>query len=508
MANILEFRLEEGSGQHKFLSSRNRVQGFVGGFGNGKTSALGVKSLQIALDYENARCLVGRSTRPKLNDSTRKEVLKWTPKDWIKKEPTERDNTLYLQNGSAIEFRHVRQEGKGKGEEQSNLLSNTYDSIAVDQLDDPELTHKDFMDLVGRLRGTAKYRGDDPTMPKRGPQWLMFGANPTRNWLFRELVNPVFIYQKSGIVTSKLLYNAEQKKCLIDIFSGTSMDNVKNTGETFIELMSAAYKGAMYKRFVLGEWSSYEGLVYPDYNEMTHNIEKEMLKAWIKEQLEQNQLGILEGYDYGQTAPSCYMLAFYNKEGDIFVVDGFYEPVMQIEKQAARIKEIRNDWSIIPTDHIFADPDIFRGKQATKNLVGESVARIFSDLGIEMTRGNNNIASGIGKITSYLAIDKLHLHPIFKTYGAPRMFFSSGLEFLHNEMVDYYWNKNMLGQNVDKPRDVNDHSLDTLKYMTTRRPKVVGALQRVYSEVLNPGLLAWADAPEDPRGELLPRHRA
>lgn len=504
----LEFKLKEDTAQLKFWQCRNRVQGFVGGFGNGKTAILGVKSLHIALEYENARCLIGRATRPKLNDSTRKEVLKWTPKDWIRKEPTDRDNTLYLQNGSALEFRHVRQEGKGKGEETSNLLSNTYDSIAIDQLDDPELTHKDFMDLVGRLRGTARYKGEDSTMPAKGPQWLMFGANPTRNWLFRNLVNPYFVYKKTGMVTTNLLYDTDTRDCLIDIFSASSIENVHNTGASFIQLMKASFKGSMYKRYVDGDWGSYEGLIYPDFSELTHVVDHALLQSFVNAGLVEGSLGVLESYDYGQTSPSCYLLAFYDKHGNIIVVDGYYETNFTIERQADAIKTIRAAWGILPTDPILADPDIFRGKNSTKKIVGESVARMFSDLGIDMTRGNNNIQSGIAKVTSYLVVDKGHQHPITKNQGAARIFFSSKLEWLHNEMVDYYWNKNTLGQNVDKPRDVNDHAMDSLKYMLTHRPKVVGALMRQFSDMINPLLMQWSDAVEDSRGELLPRHRA
>jgi len=504
----LEFKLKENTAQLQFWQCRNRVQGFVGGFGNGKTAILGVKSLHIALGYENARCLIGRATRPKLNDSTRKEVLKWTPKDWIKKEPTDRDNTLYLRNGSALEFRHVRQEGKGKGEETSNLLSNTYDSIAIDQLDDPELTHKDFMDLVGRLRGTARYRGDDRSMPVRGPQWLMFGANPTRHWLFRNLVNPYFVFKKTGMVTSNLLYDADLKQCLIDIYSAGSIENVHNTGTSFIQLMKASFKGSMYKRYVDGDWGSYEGLIYPDFSELTHVLDHSLLQSFIRDKLDSGDLGILESYDYGQTSPSCYLLAFYDRAGNIFVVDVYYETQFTIEKQAQRIKDIRAAWRVLPTDSILADPDIFRGKNSTKKIVGESVARMFDDLGIHTTRGNNNVQSGIAKVTSYLVVDNAHLHPVMGTYGAPRIFFSSALEWLHNEMVDYYWNKNTLGQNVDKPRDVNDHAMDALKYMLTHRPKVIGALERQFRDVMNPLLMQWSDARDDTSGELLPRHRA
>jgi hypothetical protein len=66
------------------------------------------------------------------------------------------------------------------------LLSATYDWIVVDQIEDPEITEKDFLDLLGRLRGSAEYTGDDPTMPRTGPRWIILLCNPTRNWVYRE----------------------------------------------------------------------------------------------------------------------------------------------------------------------------------------------------------------------------------------------------------------------------------------------------------------------------------
>src|SRR5215468_6338021 len=191
MPRQFEFDELENPDQLHFYESRAPICGFTGGYGNGKTAVLGLAAITVAATYRDARVLVGRATRPKLEDSTKPELLKWCPDDWIAKKPSDRHNNLLLKHSnSTIEFRHIRQEGKGKGEEQSNLLSATYDYIGVDQFDDPEFTYKDFEDLFGRLRGTARYVGNDSSFPLVGPQWLDFTANPTRNWLFREVAGP------------------------------------------------------------------------------------------------------------------------------------------------------------------------------------------------------------------------------------------------------------------------------------------------------------------------------
>ena len=84
-----------------------------------------------------------------------------------------------MKNGSTVNFRYVAQQGKQTEDSKSNLLSATYDWIIVDQMEDPEFSHKDFMDLMGRLRGNTEYSGDDPSMPRVGPRWFMATLNPT-----------------------------------------------------------------------------------------------------------------------------------------------------------------------------------------------------------------------------------------------------------------------------------------------------------------------------------------
>lgn len=500
------FELEEGSMQHAFFMCRDEIAGYTGGYGNGKTAALGVLAINLATSYEKARILVGRATRPKLEDSTKPELLKWFPEEWAEQWPSERRNNLVIkETGSTIEFRHIRQEGKGKGEQQSNLLSATYDAIFVDQIDDPEFGFKDFADLVGRLRGTAKYLGDDPTMPRVGPQWLRFGANPTRNWLFRQVVNPYFIWKKSGLVTKDLLYDESTKKPIINIFNAPTSANKHNTGARYERRMQIVMRGSMAKRYIEGDWSAYDGLVYPDYDQTVHMVMHDELAKYLREQIQLGTVGVVEGYDYGQIVPSCYGLAFYDNDGNIFIADGFYEAQKTIKWQANRIKEIRDAWNIIPADRPYADPALFRGTGSTAEKVSEKVANLFAEQGIVLQRGANDVATGIDKISSYLAVDKYHKHPVTGVYGAPRLFVSSNLEWWHNEIVDYYWNKNIQGLNVDKPRDVNDHAMDMTKYLLTKQKKVIGVIQKLRSRQLDPRIHLWGPAP-DTTSTTLPRH--
>src|SRR4051812_26828825 len=133
------YRLEKGSLQWGFNKSRAKMQIFGGAFANGKTTALVIKALGLVKDYPGCNGLLARETYPKLNDTLRKEFLNWCPPHWIKRRPTQEDNTVYFNNGSVVNFRYVNQRGKSRddGSSSSNLLSATYDWIGVDQIEDP-----------------------------------------------------------------------------------------------------------------------------------------------------------------------------------------------------------------------------------------------------------------------------------------------------------------------------------------------------------------------------------
>ena len=257
------FKLQRDSLQDRFLNSKAKVQLYGGGFANGKTSAACIKCIRIAKDYPGANILMARSTYPKLNDTLRKEFLKWLPTDWIESFPKSANasNTCTLKNGTTINFRYIAQQGKlGNEATTSNLLSATYDAIIVDQMEDPEIVHKDFLDLLGRLRGMTPYDGSDTNMPVTGPRWFILTTNPTRNWVFRELVKPIHEL-KLGHISDKLLCETDENgkmifenrlpKPIIEIFEGSTYENKDNLEADFIKTLESSYKGQMRSRFLL-----------------------------------------------------------------------------------------------------------------------------------------------------------------------------------------------------------------------------------------------------------------
>jgi hypothetical protein len=489
------YKLTEDSLQHKFQKSRAKIQIFGGGFGNGKTTSGVIKALQIARDYPGANILLARSTYPKLNDTLRKEFLKWCPAKWIQSKNLSTDNVVVLTNGSTINFRYIAQQGKNNESSTSNLLSATYDLVLVDQIEDPEITHKDFLDLLGRLRGNSRYNGEDETMPTSGPRWMILLCNPTRNWVYRELVKPLHDH-KLGIRNPSLLVDSDGEP-IIELFEGSTYTNAENLPEDFIATLESSYTGQMRSRFLEGKWGAFEGLVYPQYDPMVHQLTTAEIMMYFDQLMSRGMVPkFIEAYDHGIASPACYGLGFVDHAGRVFEFDGFYEKERTVSELAELIHNCRSkvanmvggDFEFAP---VLADPQIFRRSTGNSKSVGITVSGLFAEEGIKMMRANNDIVSGIAKVQSYLTIDMHMRHPLSDTLGSPRLFFSNELTWNDQEIVDYYWKKDSRGEYEDLPMDRNDHAMDKTKYLLTHRPRIAHFIDRKPKPV--PGIMRWRE---------------
>jgi hypothetical protein len=510
------YKIREGSLHEQFQNSRAKIQMFAGGFGNGKTTAAVIKGIQLARDYPGSNGLIARSTYPKLSATIRKETSKWIPRSWVVRDVDSKNNLIELKNGSIINFSHVQQTGKNSETSTSNLLSATYDWIIVDQIDDPEITEKDFLDLLGRLRGDTIYQGDDPTMPSTGPRWMIVMCNPTRGWPYRKLVKPLHDYKK-GIDNPNLL-KGEDGKPIIEIFEGSTYDNAENLPEDFISTLEATYKGQMASRYIKGGWEAYEGLVYPDYNSEIHLIDHAEMESYYWNLFSSGARdNIIEAYDHGIAQPACYLFAFTDHMNNVMILDGFHEKERSVATNCKDIETLRSNYGYGDNEDdfisaeefkVYADPSIFRRQTGNSRTVGTTTSGLFRENGIRTVPGNNDIMNGIIKVQSYLHVERFHRNPFTKNQGAPRLYISKKLVFIDKEITDYFWKKDTSGEYEDVPTDKNDHAMDAIKYLLTNRPRIANfVITRKKNELPNK-LRRWSEQSSNPQSKINTRkHR-
>ena len=272
----------------------------------------------------------------------------------------------------------------------------------------------------------------------------------------------------------------------------------------------------MRDRFLLGMWAAYEGLIYPQYDSEVHEVPRIVMKDYYEELIRRGfSCPLLEGYDHGMIAQSCYLFSFVDPLGNVHILDGFYQSEQSIEQSTKIIKDTREYWLAIQRlnriDHlnmpILADPAVFRrGGTGDKSVVGKTVSDIYYDEGegLSMERANNEIINGIVKVQSYLAFSDGHYNPYtgemhqFVTptgkegLGAPHLYIAKELSWWHDEIGEYYWGKDTDGNHIDKPKDGNDHAMDTTKYLFTRQPTVAEIIPQLLPQI--PGYMKWGES--------------
>jgi hypothetical protein len=494
------YNLIEGSVQFDFQKSRKKVQIFGGGFANGKTTALTIKALQLAKYYPGGTGLLGRETYPKLNDTLRKEFLKWCPRHWIRRMPTQDDNSCYLINGSTVHFRYIAQRGKSVNEDgstTSNLLSATYDWIGLDQIDDPGITHKDFLDLLGRLRGDTAYRvedePEDPSMPSDGPRWIMMTLNPSQNWAYHELIKPYLDWRDRKALGPKLLIDEDSGMPIIELFESDTYANRHNLKPDFIKTLENAYKGQMRDRYLLGKWAAFEGLVHPGFDTSLNVLKRdEMIDHLADCRRRHVRVRTVEGYDFGIATPSCYILGFIDDFGRLCLLDGFYHPNFDIAQHSVTIREIRSRYHglLLYGEPVIADPAIFKRITVAGQVIRTTtIARILKDAGIDVRAGSNDILSGIAKVNSYISGTLKTPHLTLGTSPGTLLYVAEELPWFQDEILAYYWKRDPQGKPLDVPSDNNDHAMNVVKYMLSKLPEPADIV--VPSEALPPKWQYW-----------------
>jgi phage terminase large subunit len=474
------YRLERDSVQWGFNKSRAKVQIFGGGYANGKTTAAAVKALECVANYPGSNGLIGRATYPKLKDTIQREFLRWCPADWIGRRPTRDDNTCYMVNGTVVNFRYIQQRGKlaEDGSSTSNLLSATYDWIIVDQIEDPEITFKDFLDLAGRLRGSTPYRppGDeDPTMPSTGPRWLVVTANPTHNWFYTEVVQPLLLYNARKTKTEKLMVDEKTGEPIVELFESDTYANRANLEDDYIRMLEAMYKGPMRERYLKGKWAAFEGLVHSVFDPAQHTLTRDQALAYMDDCLRRHvRLRVVEGYDFGIAVPSCYMFGFVDDFGRVIILDGYYKAEFGYTDQPKEIKAIRAQYvgRLNVTNPIEADPAIFK-RMATAGYkdTTKTIQQLLSmDSGLQFRPAVSDVLNGIAKVNSYLNGLPSLSHIVTGDTPSPLFYIVDHLEWFQNEIGAYYWRKNPFGMRIDEPQDHDDHAMNVMKYIISRLP--------------------------------------
>jgi phage terminase large subunit len=222
---------------------------YSGRYGSSKSRTLTESGDIYCRLFDDARVIMARKRRVDLGLTTLRILLEQTISPshaavgWQKS--AEGGSTLHYPNGSQIICVGL--------DEPFKLKSGEFDLILVDQCE--EIEEDEWLAAAGRLRNKA---GDY--------QSIKGACNPDSpsHWLFRKF-NPTYSHKTysnedlklpNGVVVPKGTLVSET------ILAGP-LDNMENLSNAYLARL-ARFKGRYHARYVLGQWTSYEGIVFGD----------------------------------------------------------------------------------------------------------------------------------------------------------------------------------------------------------------------------------------------------
>jgi len=194
-----------------------------------------------------------------------------------------------------------------------------------------------------------------------------------------------------------------------------------------------------------GKFFAGEGLVYPEFDASVHVIEPfDVPKEWY------HTISI----DPGLTNPtSCHFYAV-DYDGRIFVIAEHFEAGKTVDYHAEKIFEIatRLGWQRDQKGRLRALIDSAANQHTLAS--SRSVAELFFEKGILVnTNVNKDLYSGIQRIKSLFC------------QKPPRIYIFKTCVNLIRELKSYWWGDD------DKPKKVDDHCLDELRYFVMTLPR-------------------------------------
>ena len=200
-----------------------------------------------------------------------------------------------------------------------------------------------------------------------------------------------------------------------------------------------------------GDWDVFEGQYFHEWRRETHVIEPfDIPEDWPK----------ARGADFGTRAPWCMLWGAWDNDGNCYVYREAYAAGLTPEMQAAQAIELSNVADLRGIRHperyerTVADPSVFSDKRGN----GRSVAQMWADSGLRVTRAKNDRIAGWANLRQYLWD---------YTASKPRLYVFSNCTNLIRTMPLQMHDKK---KQEDLDTTAEDHALDALRYLLATRP--------------------------------------
>ena len=214
----------------------------------------------------------------------------------------------------------------------------------------------------------------------------------------------------------------------IKIFRARTRDNPYLSPE-FVTSLEASYSGAFARQELEGEFVSFEGLVYDEFDRGRHVARRD--GPWAR---------VVAGMDEGYTNPAVILPIGVDHDGRLHVLTEFYQRRVLQDDVVAEALRLRDLYGI---ETFFCDP-------SAAGLIAAAKTR-----GLSVKAADNAVFPGLQLVKGLLAV---------AGDGRPRLTVDPSCANLMAEFESYVWKERKTTGLQDEPEKTNDHAMDALRY--------------------------------------------
>ena len=350
--------------QQPFFDAKERYICYGGARGGGKSWCVRHKSVFMALRYGGIRILILRRTFPELREN---HILPMRAMLFRIAEFKAADKAFEFPNGSRIIFGYCNGEA-----DVDQYQGQEYDVIFMDEA--THFTEYQYSTLTACLRGANDF-------PKR----MYLTCNPGgvgHAWVKRLFIDRNFHADEDPAEYVFIPAKATDNKALI----------TKDPG--YLKRLDNLPKG-LREAWRDGNWDVFVGQYFTEWDREAHVVEAFQPPAWWRWYITM---------DYGLDMLAALLVGV-DDTGDAYVVGEVYEgrdlgeghDGLIVSEAAEAVKELAGGRQITA---YLAPPDLWNARQET----GKSVADIFAEHGVYLTRTSNDRVDGWMAVKEWLKV--------------------------------------------------------------------------------------------------------
>lgn len=422
--------------QKLFLEDRHRHVAFGGARGGGKSWAIRVKAVLLALNHAGITIMIIRKTYPELMANhirPLKKLLNIGTKGCPFKYNDSKKEMLFP-NGSLILFGYCN----------TDADTDRYQGTEVDILfldEATQLSEQQIKDLNACVRGANNF-------PKR----TYYTCNPGGKghaYIKRLFIDKEYLsgeYAEDYSFVQSLVYDNE-------VLMESNPEYVRA-----LEALPDAKRAA----WLEGDWNSFVGQVFTEWRNDASGYDTHKWTHVINPFNIPSDWKIYRGFDHGYSKPFSVCWFALDHEETLYLIDEWYGCTQQantglqltVQEIAEGIKEREraNPFLNGKKIHGIADPAIW-GK-----TTGESIAEMFEKSDIYFDKGDHTRLAGLMQFHYRLAFDK---NGYAKFYV-----FKECKHFIRTIPILIYDDKNV--EDIDT--DLEDHIYDAVRYVFMEHP--------------------------------------